>query len=238
MLKPKRIFWLIILVLGILLLTNNNFQLITQNAISETKQQINQVVRNFKIPSLADMYEETVPSTKSSQSQSNELKSNQTKATPLESNVQGKTLSNTYYYRFASGTPANVKHEFELAIKAYNQTKIVKLVAGKGTQKQNQIIFSIYNAAKKVQDGVIELGIGGPDIIQQTGWDAYTVNHAKASLNVHYVQSVRLSVAMHELGHALGLDHSTDRNSIMYPVDQGKTTLSVNDLAALKKIYK
>ena len=85
---------------------------------------------------------------------------------------------------------------------------------------------------------MIELGICGPDIIQQTGWDAYTVNHAKASLNVHYVQSVRLSVAMHELGHALGLDHSTDRNSIMYPVDQGKTTLSVNDLAALKKIYK
>jgi predicted Zn-dependent protease len=43
---------------------------------------------------------------------------------------------------------------------------------------------------------------------------------------------------MHELGHALGLDHSTSKTSVMYPVDQGVSQLSAEDLAGLKKIYE
>nr|WP_263849375.1 M10 family metallopeptidase domain-containing protein [Secundilactobacillus similis] len=44
-------------------------------------------------------------------------------------------------------------------------------------------------------------------------------------------------MATHELGHALGLDHSTSKLSVMYPVDQSRTTLSTADLNALKAIY-
>ncbi|GEL14352.1 matrixin family metalloprotease [Pediococcus cellicola] len=235
--KPKRVGWLVIVALVLFLLTSSNVQQVAERIITKTQQQMSQVVKNFKIPSLADRYETTVPTSKSSQSQKQQSDVRGEKATPLESNVKGKTLKNVYYYRFASGTPEKVRREFLSAVKAYNATKIVKLVAGTGTQKQNQIVFSIYDTAQKGQAGVIELGVGGPVIIQQTGWDAYTVNHAKASLNVHYVQSVRLSVAMHELGHALGLDHSTDRHSVMYPVDQGRTALSQADLAALQQLY-
>ncbi|WP_225352031.1 matrixin family metalloprotease [Secundilactobacillus similis] len=50
-------------------------------------------------------------------------------------------------------------------------------------------------------------------------------------------QAIKQSVATHELGHALGLDHSTSKLSVMYPVDQSRTTLSTADLNALKAIY-
>ena len=85
---------------------------------------------------------------------------------------------------------------------------------------------------------MIESGHGGPQIIQQTGWNAYTANHARAGLNVYYPSAaIRKSVAIHELGHALGLDHSHYRNSVMYPVDQGNTQLSSGDIGTLKTIY-
>ncbi|MDN6899852.1 matrixin family metalloprotease [Oenococcus sicerae] len=42
---------------------------------------------------------------------------------------------------------------------------------------------------------------------------------------------------MHELGHALGLAHSSSRDSVMYPIDQGKSELSSDDLAGLRAIY-
>ena len=47
-----------------------------------------------------------------------------------------------------------------------------------------------------------------------------------------------LAVALHELGHALGLDHSEDTNSIMYAFyDCSKTTLTADDIAGIQAIY-
>ncbi|WP_252903961.1 matrixin family metalloprotease [Secundilactobacillus oryzae] len=88
------------------------------------------------------------------------------------------------------------------------------------------------------QQGAVELGHGGPQIIQQYGFGAYTANHARSGLNVEYLQSVKLSVAMHELGHAVGLGHSDQKSSLMYPIDQGLTSLAAADIAALKTIYQ
>lgn len=48
------------------------------------------------------------------------------------------------------------------------------------------------------------------------------------------------SVALHEAGHALGLDHSSDPAAIMYPTYQPGAiarTLSVDDLAGLRALY-
>ncbi|EKQ10421.1 putative Zn-dependent protease [Lacticaseibacillus casei A2-362] len=42
---------------------------------------------------------------------------------------------------------------------------------------------------------------------------------------------------MHELGHALGLDHSQSKASVMYPITQGVSQLSAGDIAGLKAIY-
>ena len=81
----------------------------------------------------------------------------------------------------------------------------------------------------------VELGNGGPSALQLNN---YAINTSRAGLNMTYpTLSVKKSVAMHELGHALGLAHSSYTNSVMYPVDQGVYQLSEADLNGLRSIY-
>ncbi|MDN6899855.1 hypothetical protein [Oenococcus sicerae] len=67
-------------------------------------------------------------------------------ATPIESIVSGKTLSNVYYYQFQSGLPAEAKQLFQSAVNSYNATGIVRLIPGNDSGTQNRIIFGFYRA--------------------------------------------------------------------------------------------
>ncbi len=143
---------------------------------------------NFKteLTKLADRY---LPNYDAQQSTSSTQKRETSSAdqTPIENIVQGKTLKKTYYYHFASDVSSSAQVAFEAAVATYNATGLVKLVAGNATDKQNSITFFVYEkqmSSANTQQGMIESGHGGPKIIQQTGWGAYTVNHARAGLNV------------------------------------------------------
>lgn len=46
-----------------------------------------------------------------------------------------------------------------------------------------------------------------------------------------------LSVAIHEIGHSLGLDHRQSPDSVMYPSYTGRTRLSREDIAAIQHLY-
>ncbi|MHA3065239.1 matrixin family metalloprotease [Lacticaseibacillus saniviri] len=158
--------------------------------------------------------------------------------TPIVSIVQDVSLRRTYYYTFAANDSQAVRNVFAHAVDVYNATGLVNLIPGKGTSTQNQIKFSTYHKQMPAsQRDALELGQGGPEIISHV-WGGTAINDATASLNVTYSESIAQSVAIHELGHALGLDHSTNAASVMYPVDQGKTALSAEDIAALKQIYE
>jgi len=79
-------------------------------------------------------------------------------------------------------------------------------------------------------------------------------NGASASGDLHFNTKVRwvdeehdttadedydfFTVALHELGHALGLDHSTDPNSVMYAFYQGgRRALTQDDIDCITDIY-
>ncbi|MDA5387767.1 matrixin family metalloprotease [Loigolactobacillus backii] len=243
--------WLfgVILITAGLFIIKTDFQNIPTTVVSVVRQRIVPKLDALTTPQVEVEQQPSANSSSSSSSgaqsssaqsgTSQSASSQSTAATPMEENVQGKTLATTYYYHFNANTPQSVKRVFEQAVTIYNQTKLVNLVAGAGSQSQNQIAFGTYKKVMSAaEQGTIELGVGGPGIIQRVGYGAYTANHAQASLNINYTTSISLAVALHELGHALGLAHSTDKTSVMYPMDQGVTTLSQGDLNGLKQIYK
>lgn len=230
------IVWAVVLLAGLYIFTTSDFKALSDKLTNEVAQWTAGVAP--EATSSAASQASSANSTSSSVATSSSSAATTT-ATPIEPNVQGKTLANTYYYQFDDDVPAAARQAFTQAIAVYNQTGIVKLVAGTGDSEENKITFSIYHKTMTAAErGTIELGHGGPNIIQHIGWGAYTANHASASLNATYTASFRKSVAVHELGHALGLDHSDSQDSVMYPVDQGKTSLTAADIAGLKSIYE
>lgn len=153
----------------------------------------------------------------------------------IEAIVSGKKLSNVYTYKFDNNVPEQTQQIFLQAINVYNATGIVKITAQEQDNSKNTLTLGVYNKTAQNENNVQELGIGGPKIYSQTGLVNINYNHGKATLNTAY--SPRLSAAIHEIGHALGLDHAKDKTSVMYPVDQGVTELSEQDINNLKKIY-
>lgn len=246
----NRLFWLIMLVAGIFLIysaespvpiaARNTVKQGISNVWTATTDTVStwlnggprSVAKNgASIASTAPSQASQVPSATPSQA---------VDATPALSIVQRHQLRSVYYYHFDDNLPQSEHDVFLKAVKAYNATGIVKLVAGQGKKSDNQITFSSYKKEMSAESfGSTELGAGGPTIIVETyGSQVTVINHARASLNLSYpLQSVNDAVAMHELGHALGLDHSQSKASVMYPITQGVSQLSAGDIAGLKAIY-
>ncbi|WP_125574255.1 matrixin family metalloprotease [Levilactobacillus huananensis] len=159
--------------------------------------------------------------------------------TPIEKIAGEHPLRRTYYYHFDAKVPSEVRPAFEKAVMVYNQTGAVHLIPGTPRGRQNGITFFTYHReADDQRPNYLELGEGGPEIERYVGLGTYTINRAHAGMNLAHPQTgIRTSVAIHEVGHAIGLDHSESRRSVMYPMDQGHLKLSAADLKTLHALY-
>lgn len=226
------IIWIVVLCAVVFFANGKSFDLSQQHVEPQIEKYA--VQARSALQRIGIVYPQTTTKTTTKKEQTDS-----SQQTPIESIVPEGKLNNTYYYHFKSGTPDKAKQVFEQAIQEYNDTGIVKLVAGKGDDSDNTITLSVYDKQESnLQQNSIELGNGGPKIIEGTNLSGqYVLNHASGRLNAYYPRSYNVSVAIHELGHCLGLDHSTETTSVMYPYDQGVSQLSTQDLAGLRAIY-
>jgi len=163
-----------------------------------------------------------------------------------------KWASNTVTWSFASGSP------FSSAIAApYQATVESALVAwGEAANIDFQQVASGTQADIEIGWGALE-GSSGGDTIGLTSYYATASNQFVPGTTVELQDPAQLplistadgytwegtvstlyQVSLHELGHALGLNHSTDPTAVMYPTAQTTNPgLSIADIAGMQSLY-
>ena len=111
--------------------------------------------------------------------------------------------------------------------------------------KSNEEIYVTCDSKTKIEDGLFIAGEGGPSNITQT--DLFNVISKGNILLLRDSACPNPNIALHELLHVLGFDHSTNKNNVMYPVTNCKQTIDtlfsieqkkVNDIFVnIKTIY-
>src|SRR5574344_3042068 len=67
---------------------------------------------------------------------------------------------------------------------------------------------------------------------------AMRTNNLKNSQTIELNDNTRYTTMIHEVGHAIGLiEHSQDKASILYPINDEKQKITQGDVDRLKKIY-
>ncbi len=83
------------------------------------------------------------------------------------------------------------------------------------------------------------LGFGGP-VAETTSSGITLYVSGIVELNneswLNLSSSTQQSLLLHELGHAIGLDHSSSPQNVMYPYDNGVTSYSTGDLSGLANL--
>ncbi|BDZ29854.1 M57 family metalloprotease [Lactiplantibacillus sp. WILCCON 0030] len=132
-------------------------------------------------------------------------------------------VSGSRYYRNIYAT----------AIRAWNSTGQFRFIQGSNAHHQVTLTTSNSTTGQYHMLAGITFTYG-----PQKGY----YNQAKVLLltrnlaTYHYTTSNQIHVAEHELGHVMGLQHSTARNSVML-ADNRYNGISRNDITAVKKRY-
>lgn len=128
------------------------------------------------------------------------------------------------------------------AVKHWNDANVVTLVAAKPGDKPDMTLatattkkttsatgdavgltYSSYHSSKKIDN---------LNILVSTTSYIYT----NVATQMRYSQLQREHVAEHELGHALGLEHATSKDSVMYYANKNKS-ITTSDIRGLATMY-
>ena len=101
--------------------------------------------------------------------------------------------------------------------------------------KSNEEIYVTCDSKTKIEDGLFIAGEGGPSNITQT--DLFNVISKGNILLLRDSACPNPNIALHELLHVLGFDHSTNKNNVMYPVTNCKQTIGDDIIEVINSLY-
>jgi ribosomal protein L24E len=96
-------------------------------------------------------------------------------------------------------------------------------------------IFVTCDSKNKMEEGLFIAGEGGPTNITQSG-NFYVILHGSILL-IRESKCERPNIAIHELLHALGFDHSENPNNIMYPISKCAQTIGEDIPKLISELY-
>lgn len=227
----RLLIWGIIIGGGYLYLTNSQVQTTANRDLWNLRNRITQVVNHY-LPQLG-LQSATASPTASDQSSSGQ--SGQTTSTTARdsTNTNGRWPSNQATVYVATGNQ-ELDNATNSAIAAWNRTGVFTFKKTTNRQKADIMVSAMDN--------------NSTDAAGLTKSSANSVTkrfvHADVYLNVHYLtdpaygysQERIINTAEHELGHAIGLDH-TNAVSVMQPAGSFYT-IQPRDVQAVQQLYK
>ncbi len=96
-------------------------------------------------------------------------------------------------------------------------------------------IFVTCDSKNKIEEGLFIAGEGGPTNITQSG--NFHVILRGSVLLIRESKCERPNIAIHELLHALGFDHSENPNNIMYPISNCRQIVGEDIPKSISELY-
>ena len=127
--------------------------------------------------------------------------------------------------------PLNQKDEMERAFRIIEGTTLLNFYS----VNSNEEISVTCNSTAKVEEGLFIAGEGGPTNITKT--EKFAVILKGKILLIKESRCEEPAVAIHELLHVLGFDHSENSKNIMYPVSRCDQEIGEDTLGLINWLY-
>ncbi|MBI1350106.1 MAG: matrixin family metalloprotease [Actinomycetales bacterium] len=144
---------------------------------------------------------------------------------------------------------AKARKALKAVLAVWNKAKVYPLVYGgeipvrfdkatgvstpeDGVTRDRWIYLTLVKASKKATSDTAVVGLGGPLRVDP---DNKVIVEASAAFQAQYVNKTSKALVeelfAHELGHVIGLGHSTSKKDVMYPILSGHLKLGPGDIA-------
>ena len=127
--------------------------------------------------------------------------------------------------------PLQKKDNMERAFEIISSTTILNFYP----VSNNQEISVTCDSKSKIEEGLFIAGEGGPTNITQAG--QFNVIHKGSVLLIRGSKCERPNIAIHELLHALGFEHSSNRDNIMYYINRCEQTIGEDMPELINELY-